>query len=301
MFGFVTPFIPELKVKEHSFYKAVYCGLCRSMGQTVCEGSRLALSYDIVFLALVRFAVTGTSPDISASGCTAHPFKKRPVASDDHVLPYCAAAGALLTYYKIADDIRDEKGAAYAAKLALMPAAKHIRRKAALDELDKITAEKLTALAEAEHAAAPSADMPAEIFGEMLAEYFAYGLEGNMARIAFEIGLHTGRWIYLADAAYDMEKDAESGSYNPYLCGDESKYLLSGEKKLKSKKERAKLAKSIKKKYSESIRTALTMELKAIDSAIDLINYSDHGIENIIKNIVHLGLPSRADKILDEQ
>ena len=29
MFGYVTPLVDELKVKEHIFYKSVYCGLCR--------------------------------------------------------------------------------------------------------------------------------------------------------------------------------------------------------------------------------------------------------------------------------
>ena len=33
MFGYVKPYIPELKVKEYEFYRSVYCGLCRSLGE----------------------------------------------------------------------------------------------------------------------------------------------------------------------------------------------------------------------------------------------------------------------------
>ena len=31
MFGYVKPVVSELLVKEHEFYKATYCGICRSM------------------------------------------------------------------------------------------------------------------------------------------------------------------------------------------------------------------------------------------------------------------------------
>ena len=58
MFGYVTPYESELRVKEQLFYKSTYCGLCKTMGKRVCNESRLTLSYDIVFLALVRFLLT---------------------------------------------------------------------------------------------------------------------------------------------------------------------------------------------------------------------------------------------------
>ena len=31
MFGYVKPVVGELLVKEHEFYKATYCGICRAM------------------------------------------------------------------------------------------------------------------------------------------------------------------------------------------------------------------------------------------------------------------------------
>ncbi len=33
MFGYVRPLKPELLVREYSQYKAVYCQLCRVLGQ----------------------------------------------------------------------------------------------------------------------------------------------------------------------------------------------------------------------------------------------------------------------------
>ena len=41
MFGYVMPQTDELRVKEHVFYKSVYCGLCKCMGKYVCAESRM--------------------------------------------------------------------------------------------------------------------------------------------------------------------------------------------------------------------------------------------------------------------
>lgn len=298
MFGFVTPYVPELKVKEHTLYKAIYCGLCHTMGQSVCESSRFALNYDFVFLALVRYALMGAVPDISVRGCAVHPIKKRPVASDDQVLPFCASCGALLTYYKIADDISDEKGMRRAAKKALVPMARALRRKAHLPELDALTADKLGSLGAVEREMSASADQPAELFGELLGGYFSHGLDGALAETAYEIGFHAGRWVYLIDAAADMEEDAEASQYNPYLCADDVKERFYGKQRIKGRRERACAAASLKAELGERISTSLTMELIAIDKALENISFNDAGIEALVKNIVHLGMPARADEAL---
>ena len=33
MYGYVRTHAPELKVREQEYYRAVYCGLCRTMGK----------------------------------------------------------------------------------------------------------------------------------------------------------------------------------------------------------------------------------------------------------------------------
>lgn len=79
MFGYVTPLVDELKVKEHIFYKSVYCGLCRCMGKTVCPESTVTLSYDAVFLVLVRMALTGCAAEFGAGRCTASTVEEKTV------------------------------------------------------------------------------------------------------------------------------------------------------------------------------------------------------------------------------
>ena len=56
MFGYVKPVVKELLVKEHEFYKATYCGICRSMKQHTGGLSIATITYDSVFLVLARMA-----------------------------------------------------------------------------------------------------------------------------------------------------------------------------------------------------------------------------------------------------
>ena len=53
MFGYIRPNKPELLVKEYDLYKSAYCGLCKRMGKDYGRLSRLALSYDGTFLAML--------------------------------------------------------------------------------------------------------------------------------------------------------------------------------------------------------------------------------------------------------
>ena len=78
MFGYVKPVQSELLVKEYDFYRATYCGICRSMKKHTGFFSNLSLNYDGVILALARMLYIPDS-DISAKmkRCVAHPLKKR--------------------------------------------------------------------------------------------------------------------------------------------------------------------------------------------------------------------------------
>ena len=86
MFGYVRIFEPELKVREYTLYKSVYCGLCRTMGKRTCRSSTVSLSYDFTFLAFFRAALTGESFSITKGRCGLHPFKKKPMAEENKAL-----------------------------------------------------------------------------------------------------------------------------------------------------------------------------------------------------------------------
>ena len=283
MFGYVRVKHTELKVKEYEFYRGTYCGLCRSMGKCTGQCSRFALSYDFAFLALLRIAFDHTSVEFEQKRCIAHPLKKRNMMKPNDSLAYCAGAAALLNYHKIMDDLSDEKGFKKLRALLARPWMAHARKKAlraGLSELDATISQLLAELSSVESSDQKSVDAPAEVFGKLLAAIISHGLDSTQARIASSIGHAVGKWIYIADALDDWQEDAKKERYNPFLK------LYDG--KLPTKED------------YESIGLALKNELYEAEAAADLLNFDNDAIEQIVSNILYLGLPERIKQISAE-
>ena len=277
MFGYVKPVVGEMLVREHEFYKATYCGICRAMKKHTGTLSNVTLSYDSVFLALVRMAYI---PDLECRTelrrCIAHPAKRRPMLEENEATEYTARAFAILTHYKLLDDISDEKLVKRAAVSLARPITSHAVSLADLSDLEAIVADRLARITELERAKCPSIDEPAELFGQLLGEIFSYGYEGEARLVSYECGLHLGKFIYAADAAEDYDKDARSGSYNPYVIQYGGAPLTDENK--------------------QSIKTGLILECSRIEAAVNLMPFEGKAtIENIIKNVIYLGLIKRID------
>ncbi len=264
MFGYIKPMTEELKVKEHELYKSIYCGLCSAMGEHICTSNRLTLSYDIVFLALVRCCITGENIHIEKKRCMAHPLKPRNRAYIPETLQYCARVSALLTYYNIKDDIED--GGRLSSRL-LLPSAKRYVKKADMPDLGDIIKKHLDELSSLEKKEG-SLDRNADCFGALLGEVFAYGLENPEL---YNFGYHIGKWIYMIDAADDFEKDKKSGEYNP----------LSAYETLPR----------------EALSVACTLELEAAHASFNRIQVQNQVLKAITENILTLGMPSVSHKI----
>lgn len=130
MFGYIRPKHAELKVRESEYYRAVYCGLCHAMRHVTGAFSRVTLSYDFVFLAIVRMGLIGEVPAFEQKRCFVHPTRKRPTACENETLRYCAGAAALLSYGKCRDDLQDETGLRRLGAWLLLPFLAHARRRA---------------------------------------------------------------------------------------------------------------------------------------------------------------------------
>lgn len=284
MFGYVKVNSPELKVKEYELYRGVYCGLCRAMGRCTGHCSRMTLSYDFAFLASVRLILTDTPISFSQRRCLAHPLKKRNSMDQNDQLDYCARAAAVLSYHKIMDDIADEKGVKRLKARVALPWVRSWRKRAlraGIEPLDKRVAELLAKLSELESEGRASVDAPAKIFGEILGEMTAYGLEGANARIGYQLGMCVGKWIYIADALDDMSEDEKKGRYNPVL-------LLYGNRQPDGEE-------------LTLISDALKAELLGAEEAIDLVETDKVSVKNVVENILFLGMPDTADKILGKR
>ena len=280
MFGYIRADVPNLRVKENEYYRAVYCGLCRAQGKCTGQCSRLTLNYDMTFLALLRIALDEKTTRIKYGRCIAHPFKKRAYVDLCDPLAYCAYASAILTHGKIVDDINDERGLKKVKAMMISPFS-HYMRKKALDkysELDKRVFDGLKRLSEIEKMQMPSVDTPAEAFGDILADIVSFDLTGNNAKIMRELGNHVGRWIYIIDAADDLEDDLKAERFNAFSC------LYGG---------------VIPESEKESVANSLKLELLGAESAFDLIDFSRHNdIEAIIANILYRGMPKTAEGVL---
>ena len=280
MFGYVRIRKADLLVKEYEYYRAAYCGLCRSMGKCTGQCSRLALSYDVAFLVHIRMLLTGTVPSFKRRRCPVHPLQKREMMEENDQLSYCAAAAALLAYEKCRDDLADEGffGRWKARFRCFLLAGAYRKAKKRLPELAVTVRKHLEALAALERQKPASVDAPADIFGALLADVASYGLEGASARVARVIGEKTGKFIYVVDAVDDMKKDAKSGNFNPVLA-------LFGENPTNEER--------------EGLRVALIACLSDLEAALDLApTHQRPEIKAVVQNILYLGMPDAVRRVL---
>ena len=284
VYGYIKTHTPELRMREWEYYQSVYCGLCRTMGKCTGQCSRLTLSYDFTFFALVRMALEGKNPTAVMRRCVVHPLRKRPMIPRDDTLELCAYLSALLVYHKLADDRRDERGGKRFASCMARPYAASLRKKALKEgygQADEHIKACLLALADLEAQKPMSADRPAELFGDLMAYLLAYGLEGNTAILAKHIGRHVGRWIYFMDAIDDFDEDKKKGRYNPFLC------LWSGSEMTEERK--------------KTLEQALKAELEGVENALNLCDTQTRESQTlwgVVKNVLYLGMPVEAKKIL---
>ncbi|MDD6265393.1 MAG: DUF5685 family protein [Clostridia bacterium] len=274
MFGYIKPFRPELKVVEDELYRSIYCGLCRNMGKSISQTYRFTLNYDAVFLALVRIAASGETVITKRGRCVVHPIKKRNYIIAPLSLTYCSRAFAILAKCKSDDDISDSKGV---TKLCAVTKSIPIRRYGKKSDFASLSAEidvHLANLRNLENTHSNMLSALADEFGYALGLVFSHETEGSINRILYDIGYHTGKWIYITDAVDDYFDDKKAGRFNPFLSVDGIPV--------------------------EDIEQSLNLELLALSHSIDLLPECQKGIRNIIDNIVYLGMPQTAKTVLNK-
>ena len=81
----------------------------------------------------------------------------------------------------------------------------------------------ISRLTELENGACDNADQPANCFGQLMAELLVRQ-EDLWAPYLRQMGMSLGRFIYLADAVADFEKDRKKGRYNPLRPEDQDQW-----------------------------------------------------------------------------
>ena len=217
MFGYLTAFQPELRVRELDTYKAIYCGLCHCLRSHYGLASSAGLSYDFVFLAALGLALEKEEPELSHRRCLTHPFRQRASIAGKRTTLFAAAMQVLLACYKLEDDLEDESGGKKVRARAGLAALRGARAVAEQEypELSQRMGEQLSLLAQAQSRKGESLDSYTHHSGMLLAVIAEeIGEDDIQRRVLHEIGYQLGRWIYLIDAADDWEQDVSLGRFN---------------------------------------------------------------------------------------
>lgn len=215
MFGFVTANVKELTLEQKTRYNAVYCGICRQIRDRSSQLSRLGLSYDMAFLALLLMSLYEPEETSGEGACALHPVKPKPWLDNEYIR-YAADMNVALAYFKALDDWNDDRKLTAKAMVKTFgknyPAIeeRYSRQCSAI-------AECIARLSALEKENCPNADETANCFGALMAELLVCA-DDLWAPTLRRMGMALGRFIYLADAAVDYRRDRKKGKYNPFLA-----------------------------------------------------------------------------------
>ncbi|MBR7070732.1 MAG: hypothetical protein IKI29_00980 [Clostridia bacterium] len=271
MFGYIKTAKPELKIKEYEVYKAVYCSLCRRLGKNYGIFSRLTLSYDFTFLALLQLSLQEGCDSFEQKRCAFQPLKKCNYCKNDSALAFPAAAAMIMLYYQLLDHLQDEHGLKRLGYWLIKPVFSSAHRKAAKDypQIEAVVAAYIKKQNELESRGCKNIDEAADPTGQALAGVLRLCSEDkDQQRVLERLGYCLGRYIYLLDAACDLPQDLKNGSYNVLS------YALHGQDA---------------KAYAEKrIEPQLYTCMNEAGRALELLNIKKY--KPILDNIIYFGL-----------
>lgn len=219
MFGYVTVFKPELKIKEFEAYKGVYCTLCKNLGREYGVFSRALLSYDGTFFVIYKLGLNDVNVTAKKSRCTFNPCKKcAKIDCPGGIYSLAAAVTVILAYFKLIDGIHDGGIMKKILLTLIRPYFAFIKKRAEkkypdiYSEIDKY----MTAQYIIEKEDNVSVDKAAEASANMLSFLLSYGETGVNADFSRDFGYQLGRVVYFLDAFDDYEKDIKAHSFNPF-------------------------------------------------------------------------------------
>lgn len=276
MFGYVKACKPELKVREYETYKAIYCSLCKKLGKSYGILSRFTLSYDFTFLAMLNMSLKDGSCGFVQKRCAFNPLKKCNYCKTDVEIDMPAAAAIIMLYYKILDNINDERGFKKIGYLCLKPIFSHAHKKAKKDypNIESAVNDYITAQTKLEKSECKSLDQAAHPTAQVMEQVFSLCSEDEtQQRILKRLGYCIGRYIYLLDAAADLQDDLKTGNYNvlKFIDGD----------------------------VTERVKSQLYFCINEASRAFELLDFKKY--KSILGNIIYLGLEETFIKELNKE
>ncbi len=277
MFGYLQPSREELKIREYELYKSVYCGLCKQLGNNYGILSRLTLSYDCTILAVISLSIKKEISCVTKGRCVCNPMKKcLYCCGNGDSFKFASAVSVIMTYYKLQDTIEDSGffKKAFARILKFLFIGSHKKAKNDYPEVEyevnrlmenQRTAEKQNS----------SIDKAADSTAKLISKLCKMLSNNKSQKKILEVfGYYLGRWIYLIDAADDLEKDIKHNNFNPFIKsynGDISSTM----------------------NYCNDV---LNMTVSQIISSYNLLEPTEY--KEILDNVIFFGLAEKQKSIL---
>ena len=216
MFGYVIPCKEKLSEAQWQSYRAAYCGLCHTLKERYGFLARFLLNYDFTFLAMLLHG-SPEAPCVRCRKCVAAPVKGRNACGRDEALDAAADISVLLVYWKLQDQLVDEKGLRRLPARLMSAVYSRTFRKARRqnEQLCGEIGYQLQLLQRLELENSASLDQTAEQFARIMTAMVPSGWDEASRRSLEQLLYHLGRWIYLVDAWDDLEADMRQGRYNP--------------------------------------------------------------------------------------
>ena len=277
MFGYLQPLKDELRLKDFQLYKSVYCGLCRHLGKDYGILSRMTLSYDCTVLAMLSMSLNHEKCSVTKGRCTCNPAKKCMFCdSDGESFALAGAVSVIMSYYKMKDTIQDsgffKKTAAFFIKAVLHRNYKKAAKK--YPKIDELVSDMMKHQLEAEKNDA-GVDVAAEPTAKLISALCKeFSPDESQTRVLEVFGYFVGRWIYLIDAADDLEKDMKHKNFNPF-----------------STKVQENISDTMT--YCNEVLNMTASQLVLSYELLEIDQYKE-----ILNNIIYAGIPSMQKKCL---
>ncbi len=275
MFGYVIPDKLNMYIKDFNVFQSFYCGLCKTLGETGAEFTRLCTNYDVTFYNVLLHSLTSTPVQFERKLC-AYNGKKKVVVKTDDLSKKIADIAVLLVYYNLEDDVYDGKKSRAVLKNMLAPRKKKAAKR--LGEIDKIMQKSFADLRKLEGEKCDSIDRVADTFAMLMRDMtrLLIKTDDNIDTFCYNLG----RLIYLLDAVDDVEKDSKSGEYNPLVlnygqCTKKQDYLV---------KNADELSFLLNSTYNKMVGSYNAMDIKMY--------------EGVLSNTIYLGIKMQLERML---
>lgn len=222
MFGYVTPFKDELKLKEIKRYKRYYCALCNQLRIRYGRISTIFLSYELIFtlILLDDFCDPEKLESVQLS-CQFDVIHIGEIQIKKDLIMYIGWVNLYLSLWKLKDNWLDEREliSFFLYKLLLKNKI-YMNDCEAYADAAAFFDSKLSMFYELERKNCCDFDALAQLMGEVWQGIIEYGakytnIEHDTKQLIKGICDDLAKFLYCIDAYDDYEKDIKNKQFNP--------------------------------------------------------------------------------------